>query len=101
MLPTNYKNEGQPISIIEAMANRCVVLTTNYRGISEMIMPNESGIFVDFNCPEQIAERVKYLIENPTEYEKISENGYQKYLENYTKEKHLTALIKAVNLCAE
>ena len=96
-LPTHYKNEGQPISIIEAMANRCVVLTTDYRGISEMIKPNESGIFVDFNCSEKIAEQIQYLIENPLEYEKISENGYQKYLENYTKEKHLTALIDEIN----
>ena len=96
VLPTYYKNEGQPISIIEAMANRCVVLTTNYRGISEMIKPYESGVFVDFNCPEKIAEQIQYLIENPSEYEKISENGYQKYLEKYTKEKHLTALIDEI-----
>jgi glycosyltransferase involved in cell wall biosynthesis len=34
VLPTHYVNEGQPISIIEAMAYRCVVLTTNHRGIS-------------------------------------------------------------------
>ena len=97
ILPTHYKNEGQPISIIEAMANRCVVLTTNYRGISEMIKHDESGIFVDFNRPDKIAEAIKYLIENPSEYEKISENGYKQYLENYTKEKHLTALINEIN----
>ena len=93
ILPTRYKNEGQPISIIEALANRCVVLTTNYRGISEMITPNESGIFIDSNAPEMIAEQIQNLIKNPSEYEKISENGYQNYLENYTKEKHLKALI--------
>jgi glycosyltransferase involved in cell wall biosynthesis/SAM-dependent methyltransferase len=96
VLPTNYKNEGQPISIIEAMANRCVVLTTDYRGISEMIKHNESGIFVNFNCPKEIAEQIQYLIENPLEYEKISENGYQKYLENYTQEKHLKNLIEEI-----
>jgi glycosyltransferase involved in cell wall biosynthesis len=101
VLPTHYKNEGQPISIIEAMANQCVVLTTDYRGISEMIKHHESGIFVDFNHPEQIAEQIEYLIENPLEYQRISENGYRKYLENYTKEKHLTTLTKAINLCAE
>ncbi len=97
VLPTHYKNEGQPISIIEAMANRCVVLTTDYRGISEMIKHNHSGIFLDFNHPKKIAEQIQYLIENPLEYEKISENGYQKYLENYTKEKHLRSLIEEIN----
>lgn len=97
VLPTHYKNEGQPISIIEAMANRCVVLTTNYRGISEMIEHKESGIFVDFNNPENIVEQIHSLVQNPLEYEKISQSGHQKYLENYTKEKHLTALIYEIN----
>ena len=61
ILPTQYKNEGQPISIIEAMAYSCVVLTTNYRGISEMIQPNESGIFVEYNDSNSIVEQVKKL----------------------------------------
>jgi ubiquinone biosynthesis O-methyltransferase len=97
VLPTHYKNEGQPISIIEAMANHCVVLTTDYRGISEMIKHYESGIFIDSKAPENIAEQIQYLIENTSEYEKISENGYQNYLENYTKEKHLNSLIDEIN----
>ena len=101
VLPTRYKNEGQPISIIEALANRCVVLTTDYRGISEMIKPDESGIFIELNAPEKIAERIQYLIQNPEEYDKISENGYQNYLEKYTREKHLTSLINIITSCAE
>ncbi len=97
VLPTHYKNEGQPISIIEAMASRCVVLTTDYRGISEMIKHNESGIFVDFNRPKMIAEQIQYFIKNSLEYERISRKGYQKYLDNYTKKKHLTVLINEIN----
>jgi glycosyltransferase involved in cell wall biosynthesis len=101
ILPTQYKNEGQPISIIEAMANRCVVLTTNYRGISEMIKPNKSGIFVEFNNPENIAQQIHLLVQNPKKYNQISENGYQNFLENYTNEKHLQNLSNEIILCAE
>jgi glycosyltransferase involved in cell wall biosynthesis/2-polyprenyl-3-methyl-5-hydroxy-6-metoxy-1,4-benzoquinol methylase len=97
ILPTSYINEGQPISIIEAWAYRCVVLTTNYRGISEMLIPNESAIYVEYNRPETIVETVKNLLHNPTEYQRISENGYQNFLNNYTKEKHLKALMKEIN----
>jgi glycosyltransferase involved in cell wall biosynthesis len=101
ILPTHYKNEGQPISIIEAMANRCVVLTTNYRGISDMIKQNETGIFVEFNQPQNIAEQIHLIIQNPQQYEKIAENAYQKFIRNYTKENHLKTLINHIYLCAE
>jgi glycosyltransferase involved in cell wall biosynthesis len=96
ILPTNYINEGQPLSIIEALAYRCVVLTTCYRGISEMIKSNESGIYVDFGNPESIASEVKKLIEKPDEFERISVNGHQVFQEKFTKEKHLRALIDEI-----
>jgi glycosyltransferase involved in cell wall biosynthesis len=96
ILPTNYINEGQPISIIEAMAYRCVILTTHYRGISEMISSNESGVYINFGSPESIASGVKKLIENPSEFQRISEGGHQVFQEKFTKEKHLRALINEI-----
>jgi glycosyltransferase involved in cell wall biosynthesis len=96
ILPTNYINEGQPISIIEAMAYRCVVLTTHYRGISEMITPNESGVYIDFGSPQSIASEVQKLIKKPSEFQRISEGGHQVFQERFTKEKHLRALINEI-----
>ncbi len=96
VLPTNYINEGQPISIIEAMAYSCVVLTTDYRGISEMITIYESGIYVKYNDPKEIAFEIHNLIQYPTEYQRISSNAHQNYLRNYTKEKHLKTLINEI-----
>ena len=96
VLPTNYINEGQPLSIIEATANSCVVLTTDYRGISDMITIYESGVYVKYNNPKEIAFEIHNLIENPTEYERISRNSYQNFLRNYTKEIHLKNLIDEI-----
>ncbi len=96
VLPTNYINEGQPISIIEAMAYRCVVLTTDYRGISEMTTPNELAIYVEYNSPETIVEAIQKMLQNPSEYHQISENSYQNYLKRFTKEKHLNALMDEI-----
>lgn len=96
ILPTQYKNEGQPISIIEAMAYSCVVLTTNYRGISEMIQHNKSGIFVAYNDPNSIVEQLKNLIDSPKEFDKISRNSLQNFQERYTKEHHLKQLIEVI-----
>ena len=96
VLPTNYINEGQPISIIEAMAYGCVILTTDYRGISKMITSYQSGVYVKFNNPKEIAFEIHNLIQHPSEFERISKNTYQNYLKNYTKEIHLNTLINEI-----
>lgn len=96
ILPTSYINEGQPISIIEAMAYSCVVLTTDYRGISDLITIYQSGIYVRFNNPKEIAFEIHNLVQYPTEYQRISRNAHQNYLQNFTKEKHLKTLINEI-----
>ena len=96
VLPTNYINEGQPISIIEAIAYGCIVLTTDYRGISDMITIYESGIYVKYNNPKEIAFEIHNLVQYPTEYQRISKNAHQNYLKNYTKEIHLKTLINEI-----
>ncbi|MBC7407475.1 MAG: glycosyltransferase [Arcicella sp.] len=96
VLPTNYINEGQPISIIEAMAYGCVIITTDYRGISDMINSCNSGVYVRFNNPKDIATEIHNLIQNPIEYQKISNNAHRNYLENFTKEIYLKTLINEI-----
>ena len=96
ILPTNYINEGQPISIIEAMAYSCVVLTTDYRGISDITTIYESGVYVKYDDPAGIALEIHNLMQFPTEYQRISRNAYQNYLKNYTKEIHLSTLINEI-----
>lgn len=44
VLPTRYPNEGQPISIIEAMANGLVIITTDHAGIPDLVRDGENGI---------------------------------------------------------
>ena len=56
-LPTYYPNEGQPISILEAMANGCVIFTTDHGGIRD-IVNEEYGVFVEKHNPESIAETI-------------------------------------------
>lgn len=43
MLPTRYPNEGQPISILEAMGNGMFIITTDHAGIPD-IVSSENGI---------------------------------------------------------
>ena len=56
-LPTYYPLEGHPISILEAMANGCVIFTTDHGGIRD-IVNEEYGVFVEKHNPESIAETI-------------------------------------------
>lgn len=47
VLLTRYLNEGQPISILEAMGNGMVIVATNHAGIPDIVKDGENGIVVD------------------------------------------------------
>ena len=48
-LPTRYPNEGQPISILEAMGNGMFIITTDHAGIPD-IVGTENGIVLKTNA---------------------------------------------------
>jgi glycosyltransferase involved in cell wall biosynthesis len=46
-LLTRYPNEGQPISILEAMGNGMMIITTNHAGIPDIVEDGVNGVVVD------------------------------------------------------
>lgn len=48
-MPTRYPNEGQPISILEAMGNGMFIITTDHAGIPD-IVGTENGIVLKTNA---------------------------------------------------
>lgn len=60
---TNVDNT--PVSVIEAMALGLPVVTTNVAGIPYLIKNKIDGVLVDKNNPQQMAEAIKNIIENP------------------------------------
>ncbi len=49
-LPTRYPNEGQPISILEAMGNGMFIITTDHAGIPDITVGTENGIVLKNQC---------------------------------------------------
>lgn len=62
-LPTFYKMEGQPISIIEAMATGNLILTTKHAGILD-ICTDENAIFVEKKSVDSLVEKLLFLNDN-------------------------------------
>jgi glycosyltransferase involved in cell wall biosynthesis len=75
VLPTYYQNEGQPITLIEALAAGLPSITTSWRGIGEIVKNNETGLIVPPKDPIAIAEAIAALYSDPKLYEKMSRQG--------------------------
>ncbi len=62
ILPTYYPFEGQPISILEAYASGCVVVTTDHSGIFDIFNPSINGFQV---LPKSTESLINLLQEIP------------------------------------
>ena len=87
--PTYYRNENQPVNLIEAMAFGLPILATRWRSLPELFPPDYCGL-VDIRSPEQIANALPALM--------IGEAGdgfRELFLRNFTLERHLSGLVDA------
>lgn len=85
VLPTFYKMEGQPISILEAMATENVIITTKIDGIKEIVKQNENGFFIDHvNITTNLTEVLIGLSENKELIKEISLNNKARFMNNFT-----------------
>jgi len=96
ILPTRYIFEGQPISIIEAMAYGCVVVSTRYRAIPELVEDGRTGFLVPAGQPEAIAGAIAEGCRSPGRFEELSEEARRRFLERFTADRHLENLFSTV-----
>lgn len=64
ILPTFYKMEGQPISILEALASKNCIVTTTHAGIPDIIQDSKNGKFVAKESVNSIVDTLTYLTQN-------------------------------------
>lgn len=96
LLPSYYINEGQPVSIIEAMAYGCVPIVTEYRHIP-MMVNTSNGCFVNPKDPQQIAETIVYLMDHQEEYALKSQACIRDYKEKFTFDKYASQVINIIS----
>jgi glycosyltransferase involved in cell wall biosynthesis len=65
-LPTYYAYEGQPISILEAYAAGCAVITTPHSGIPDIFKQDINGIFVQPRSSEAVRSALLSALNNAT-----------------------------------
>lgn len=77
LLPTYYQNEGQPITLIEALAAGLPSITTRWRDIEDIIEDGNAGVLVPPKNSLAIAEAITALYKDPKAYERMSTAALQ------------------------
>ncbi len=81
ILCLSSKNEGTPVSLIEAQAAGIPIVTTDVGGIRDIVAENQTGFVVNLNNPSAFTEKLLYLIENENKRLEMSQNGWS-FVEN-------------------
>lgn len=84
VFPTYYSNECFPLVLLEAYQFGLPLISTTNGAIPEIIDDGVTGFIVDRNAPEQIAEKIEFLINNPEKRIEMGKAGRKKFLEKYT-----------------
>ena len=98
-LPTFYdRGEGQPISILEAMAFGNLILTTRHGGIPD-ICSDYNTLFVEKNNVQDLKEKLLYLLENMHEVKEKGTYNVKYAKENFTEEKFVQNMTNIFDTC--
>lgn len=84
VFPTYYPNECFPIVLLEAMQYALPCISTNEGGISDIIDQEKTGFIIEKKNVLQLADRISYLIKHPQKRKQMGENGYHKFLKEFT-----------------
>ncbi|MBN2383120.1 glycosyltransferase [bacterium] len=79
--------EGMPLTVLEAMACKRAIVSTNVDGVSESITDGVNGLLVQPRNAQKIAEKIIYLLENKQEGRRLGQNARKKAVETFRIEK--------------
>ena len=82
-LPSINKNEAFGIVLIEALACGKPLIASNLKGVRSVVESGKNGLLVEPKNSRDLAEKIKYLYENPGVVKKFSDSGLKKVADNY------------------
>lgn len=78
------KNEGTPVSLIEAQASGVPVISTDVGGVKDIVSEGQTGFVVPTDNLDLYVEKVSLLIKNKEIREKMSQNGWKHVHEKFS-----------------
>jgi len=78
------RSDAFGIAFLEAWASNTPVIGANMGATPEVIENNKDGLLVEFDNPNDIAEKVLILLENPNLKKRLGKNGNKKVKSKFT-----------------
>lgn len=86
------KNEGTPVSLIEAQASNVAIISTDVGGVRDILIENETGFIVTKGAINEYTEKLLELIEDDKLRNSMAKKGWP-----FVKEKfHYSTLVRNV-----
>ena len=89
--------EGFGLAAVEAMALERPVIASNIGGLSEIVLPNETGLLVAPNDPNAIAESARKIIKDPDIAQSMGKRGRTRVEENFNSEKQMKQVFSIIS----
>lgn len=96
-LPTYYPYEGQPISILEAYASGCAVLTTDHSGILDVFDSQRSGFCVAKRSSAAIRQAIEQALADPKRLRTMALHNRTVASEEYRTDRYNARLIRILD----
>lgn len=77
VLPSINSSEAFGIVLIEAMACGKPVIASNLKGVRAVVDPGVNGLLVEPKNSRDLAEKIKYLVDNPEVMKKFGADGLE------------------------
>jgi colanic acid/amylovoran biosynthesis glycosyltransferase len=93
----NGDSEGTPVGIIEAMAAGLPVVSTRHAGIPDVVIEGETGLLVNENQIDEMANQIIYLAKNRDKAREMGLKGKFRISSTFSFEKHIETLNNLIN----
>lgn len=90
ILPSYF--EGLPMALLETMAAGVVPIVTNVGSMRAIIKHGVNGLHVEKQNSNDLYEKLKYILSNPNQYQKMSNNAQNTIKAGYDIEKYIMKL---------
>lgn len=98
VFPTYYENETFGLVILEAMAHRLPVVTTNEGGIPDIVVHGKNGFISERKNPESLADCIAVLLNDKNLRRKMGDEGYRILKERFTEKQFEKKMLEILNM---
>ncbi len=82
--PSYYEAESFPVVILEALMFGLPVVASKWRGIPRAVRDGENGFLVPIQSPEQLAEKLRILVEDENLRKRMGLRGREIFMNEFT-----------------